>query len=156
MEVRHGTVDDARSISALAVDVHNLHVAAQPDFFKPVTGEDWAVPAIIERMADPQSHYYVASIDGQDAGYVYAHLRERPENLWCFKSRTLYIEEISVRPALQRRGCGEALVAAACDLGRELGVDHVSLDHWEFNRAAHEFFAKQGFVTRGEQMWLKP
>jgi ribosomal protein S18 acetylase RimI-like enzyme len=69
---------------------------------------------------------------------------------------TLYIEEISVRPAFRRRGCGEALIAAVCDLGRELQVDHISLDHWEFNRAAHEFFAQQRFVTRGEQTWLKP
>jgi GNAT superfamily N-acetyltransferase len=66
------------------------------------------------------------------------------------------VEEISVRPAFRRRGCGKALIAAVRELARELQVDRVGLDHWEFNRAAHDFFAQQGFVTISERMWTKP
>lgn len=156
MEIRRAALSDVQTISALGVDVHELHVAAQPDYFKPVTGEDWAVPAVMARMADPASYYFIVSVDGEDVGYVLAQLRDRPENVHCYRLRSLYIEEISVRPAFRRRGCGAMLVAAVRDLGRALQVDRIVLDHWEFNQAAHGFFADQGFVTYSERMWLKP
>jgi GNAT superfamily N-acetyltransferase len=154
MNIRCATPADAEIISALTVDVHALYATAQPQVYKPVTDARFAMPAILQRMADGNSHYYLVNVDGEDVGYAHARLYERPENAYTYALRYLYLEEISVRPDFRRRGCGEALMEAVRDLARELGVSRIQLDHGAFNMVAHAFFADQGFVTYSEKMWL--
>lgn len=154
-QVRHATPADAETISALTVDVHTLYQTAQPDIYRPVTDARFAVPTILERMADGNSRYYLVSVDGVDVGYAHARLVERAETPYTYASRYLNLEEISVRPAYRRRGCGEALVAAVRDLARELGMASIRLDHGTFNTGAHAFFVEQGFESLSEKMWLR-
>lgn len=154
MNVRRATPADAETISTLTLDVHTLYVTAQPELYKPITDPHFAVPTILERIADGKSRYYLVSVDGETVGYAHARLYERLETPYTLAMRYLYVEEISVRPAFRRLGCGEALMAAVRDLARELGVSQIRLDHGAFNTGAHAFFVEQGFVSYGERMWL--
>ena len=154
MNIRRATQADAETISILTVDVHKLYAEAQPEIYKPVTDMLFAVPAIRQRMEDANSHYYIVSVDGRDVGYAHARLVERPENIYTYASRYLYLEEISVRPSHRRQGCGEALMGAVRSLAHELKATKIQLDHGAFNVGAHTFFASQGFVALSERMWL--
>ena len=42
----------------------------------------FAVPYITEQLSAPNTYFYIASIDGEDVGYVYARVVRRPENAY--------------------------------------------------------------------------
>jgi GNAT superfamily N-acetyltransferase len=155
MEIRLATMADVEIISALNVDVQNVHAEALPHIFKHVSDPCFAVPYITEQLDDPNNYFYIANIDGEDAGYIFAHVVRRPENAYMHPWNFVYINQISVKPAHQRQGCGAALIQAVRELAREQEITTVALDTWFFNEKAQAFFARQGFVMFNQRMWMQ-
>jgi len=155
MEIRLATMADVESISALNVDVQNVHAEALPHIFKHVSEPGFAVPYITELMNAPNNYFYIASIDGEDVGYIDARVVRRPENAYMHPWHFVYIDQISVKPAYQRRGCGAALIQATRDLAKAQGISTVALDTWFFNEKAQAFFAHEGFTMFNERLWME-
>lgn len=155
MDIRLATMADVGALSALNVDVQNVHAAALPHIFKHISDPGFAVPYIAEQLSNPNTYFYIASMDGEDAGYVYARVVRRPENAYMHAWEFVYIDQISVKPAQQGRGCGAALIQAVRDLAREQGITTVALDTWFCNEKAQALFARQGFVMFNERMWTQ-
>lgn len=155
MEIRLATMADVESISALNVDVQNVHAEALPHIFKHVSDPGFAVPYITELMNAPNNCFYIASIDGEDVGYIYARVVRRPESAYMHPWDFVYIDQISVKPAYQRRGCGAALIQATRELAKEQGITTVAIDTWFFNEKAQAFFAGQGFSMFNMRMWMQ-
>jgi GNAT superfamily N-acetyltransferase len=155
MEIRLATIADVEVISALNMDVQNVHAAALPHIFKHVSDPGFAVPFITESLNDPNNYFYIASIDGEDVGYVFAHVVRRPDSAYMHPWNYVYINQISVKPAYQGKGCGAALIQAVCDLAREQGITTVAVDSWFFNEKAQAFFARESFVMFNKRMWMQ-
>ena len=64
MEIRLATLADVESISALNVDVQNVHAEALPHIFKHVSDPGFAVPYYTELLNDANNRIFIASIDG--------------------------------------------------------------------------------------------
>ena len=155
MEIHLATLADAERIAALNVDVQNVHAEALPHIFKHVTDASFALPYITEQLSTSNTYFYIASIDGEDAGYVYARVVRRPENAYMHPWNFVYIDQIAVKPAYQRRGCGAALIQAVRELAREQGISTIAMDTWFFNEKAQAFFAHEGFTTFNMRMWME-
>lgn len=155
MEIRLATMADVESISALNVDVQNIHAEALPHIFKHVSDPGFAVPYITELMNAPNNYFYIASIDGEDVGYIYARVVRRPESAYMHPWNFVYIDQISVKPAYQGQGCGAALIQAVRDLAKAQGITTVALDTWFFNEKAQAFFAREGFTMFNMRMWME-
>ncbi len=155
MEIRVGTIDDAVSISELNVDVQNIHAAALPAIFKPVSDGSFALPYITQCLADPQNHFFIASVAGEDVGYVFARVVRRMESAYTYARGQVYIDQIAVKPAYQGQGCGAALIQAVRDLAKAEQIETVALDTWAFNDKAQAFFARQGFTPFNIRMWMQ-
>lgn len=155
MEIRLATITDVESISALNMDVQNVHAAALPHIFKHVTDPGFAVPYYTELLNDANNRIFIASIDGENVGYVYARVIRRSENAYKNPHDMVYIDQISVKPAYQGRGCGAALIQAVRDLARQQGITTVAIDTWFFNEKAQAFFAHQGFTMFNMRMWMQ-
>lgn len=153
MEIRIATSSDAAVLAALNVDVQRIHAEAYPHIFIYPHDSSFALPFMQERLVDPDSYFYLASLDGEDVGYVYARLVNRPGNPFALPWRVVVIDQISVKPSHQRQGIGEALVQQVRALARALGVTTIALDTWAFNEGAHAFFARQGFHLYNLRMW---
>ncbi|MBN2394671.1 MAG: GNAT family N-acetyltransferase [Anaerolineae bacterium] len=155
MEIRLATLADAEIISALNVDVQNVHAEALPHIFKHISDPGFAVTYITEQLNDPNNYFYIANIDGEDAGYIFAHVVRRPENAYMHPWNYVYINQISVKPAYQRHGCGTALIQAVRELAKEQGITTVAVDTWFFNEKAQTFFASQGLTMFNQRMWTE-
>jgi ribosomal protein S18 acetylase RimI-like enzyme len=154
MEIRKATSKDAASLSALSVDVQKIHADAQPHIFKQPADDTFAVAYMLEQLADPASHFFIATLNGEDIGYILARIVTRPENPFVYGWQYLYIDQISVKPAYQRTGCGRRLLAEVLVLAAENDIDTIALDVWSFNQQAQSFFKKQGFTPFNERLWL--
>ena len=155
MAIRLATVADVGVLSALNVDVQNIHAEAMPHIFKHVSDPGFAVPYITEQLNDPNNYFYIASIDGEEAGYIYARVVRRPENAYMHPWNYVYIDQISVKPAYRRHGCGAALIQAVRELAKEQAITTVAIDTWFFNKKAQTFFANQGFTIFNQRMWMQ-
>ncbi len=156
IQIRLATRDDAEVISALNVDVQRLHAEALPHLFKPPSADTFSPSAFLELLADPNNYIYLASMDGEAVGYIYAEHRRQPETASRYAMESLYIHHISVRPDYRTKGVGNALVRAVKELANDAGITTIALDVWSFNTSAKGFFEKHGFVNYNERMWLAP
>lgn len=153
MEIRRASQDDARILSSLNVDVQHKHAEAMPRLFKFPLQREFALDFMRQQLSQPDNYFFIARLDGEDIGYVFARLIERPENPFMKAWRTLLIDQISVAPAHQKKGCGRLLMEHIGNLAREKGVNFVILDTWAFNLGAQAFFSRVGFETFTLRMW---
>lgn len=145
VNIRRATALDARLLAALNETIHMMHVEARPDFFKPYDRSDALVNWYLERLAQPESHLYIAFADGEAVGCMVTKVVERPENVFANALRTLHIDQITINPEHQGKGYGKALLQQAHELARELHIRRVVLEVWAFNNHAIEFYERQGF-----------
>ena len=135
------------------MDVQSLHAKHHPKIFKTPEGDDFAVSFFDESLAEPTTNIFVAEENGQALGYVLCKLIERLENPFTFAMRYLLVDQISVRPAVQGKGVGKALIKQVEVLARELNIQRIQLDSWGFNTTAHAFFEKMGFEKFNHRFW---
>jgi GNAT superfamily N-acetyltransferase len=153
MNIRLATSLDSLELSSLCMDVQRLHAEYHPKFFKMPQSEDFAISFFDTLLADVSVRIYIAEENGEDLGYVVCKSMERTENPFTFGMRYLMIDQISVRPQVQGRGVGKALMEQAEALAKELGVQKILLDSWDFNKNAHTFFESMGFAKFNHRFW---
>ena len=153
MHIRTATADDVGTLAALTMPVHQIHVDAHPDIFKPLSADDPQLLAFYQALvADPDAIIYIAEIDSEPVGYVIARLKHYADNVFIRNHTTMYIEQISVVPDARGKGCGKSLIQAILSLAKSRHVARVTLDVWAFNTNAREFFTSQGFIMNHSRM----
>lgn len=153
--IRRATVEDAPIISMLNAAVHQLHVAAQPKLYKPHSDQTFPAATIVGFMAKPQYHFYIASEDGVDVGYIFMEVQNLPESSLRYARHWVYIHQISVNPAYQKHGHGQRLIECARQLAHAQNIATIALDSIASNTPAHQFFGSQGFTAQGIRMCLE-
>ena len=153
MEIRRATQKDIPALAHLRPSVHNLHVAAHPDNFKPVTLAA-ATRDVASLLARDNVHIFLASVDTEPVGYLVALLLQRPGSALGHAKRLLYIDQMAVKDQYRGCGYGTKLLEAAQQLARELDLAVIELEVWTFNENAKQFFMAHGFTTLRERMSL--
>jgi hypothetical protein len=90
-KLRKATTKDAVTLSALNVDVQKIHADAFPHIFKYPTEDTFAVQFVLEQLADPSNYFFIANVNGEDIGYIYAKIVKRPENPFMYQ----YLRQIT-------------------------------------------------------------
>ena len=147
LRIRVGGADDAATLADLNTHVHDLHVAARPDFFAAPRRED-VVAWFREQMARADARTWLGELDGAPAGYALVYFHERPARPFAHARRWCEIDQIAVAPAGRRRGVARTLIEAALDEARRRGIRDIELSSWAFNTPAHEVFRRIGFTPK--------
>ena len=155
IEVRAATKHDALVISSLNADVQAIHADALPWRFKR-PGPDTFTPRHAEQLLSRPGHVaLLAHVDQTPAGYAVAEILHHPETASHFAHGMVYVHQISVRPAVRRRGVGRALMDAIKAHGQARGISLLALDAWTFNAQALAFFRAYGLVPYNIRLWNK-
>jgi GNAT superfamily N-acetyltransferase len=107
-------------------------------------------------LSKEQNCVLLAYKDNTPVGYLWATFEQRPENPFKYAQTQVYVHQISVHDQHRRQGIGHALFGELENLAKEKGITQFALDSWAFNKNAHRFFEKLGFVTYNLNMWRKP
>ena len=108
---------------------------------------------VISRPDERGYCYEVGEVEGEDIGYVFSRLIDRPENPFMHAWRYIYIDQISIKPRFQGMGYGGLLMERVRDLAKENDIATIALDTWALNEGAQSFFNHEGFVTFNLRMW---
>jgi ribosomal protein S18 acetylase RimI-like enzyme len=120
-----------RQLTAGTAELLLQHVA--PDVFdEPID------PARLAKyVAAPGHVMFLALDDGQVVGQLAAVMHHHPD-----KPAELYIDEVGVSPAWQRRGIARRLMDAIAAFGREQGCDEIWVGTDPDNGAAQALYGK--------------
>ena len=154
VEIRRAVAADVPMIAGLNGDVQRLHAEAHGALFKPAGDADAIAAWFAAALAKPAAHLLVGTVDGDMIGYVYGQIVQYQENPFRYPLAIGLIDQLSIRPAFQRRGYGEALLDALAAIFRDAGVSRMELSVWAFNDSARRFYARRGFATTQHRMSL--
>ena len=143
---------DAEAIARLNEHVHQPHYLRQPDIFAPY---DYpvALKVIEDLLAKDNSHGLVAYHGEEPVGYAIVLRHDHQQGFFQEGYRTLFIDQMAVKPAYQSKGVGKMLIDAVAALGKKEGIKRIELNVWADNEGAKRFYGRCGFKTYTENMY---
>ncbi|CAI6083762.1 hypothetical protein PAECIP112173_04056 [Paenibacillus sp. JJ-100] len=153
IKIRTAQLADYPAISTLMDQLHDLHVQARPDIYRPLhprlAEKDYA-----EWLGTDQRYFYVAEHEETEkmVGFCSAQLSVIQDHSLFTDRRILYIHELVVDSTHQGHGTGKRLMLAMLDLARDLQADHLELTVSTFNSHAQAFYEQMGLRVRSSRM----
>ena len=143
--VRRATKKDLPSIGPLGAALVRAHYSFdEKRFMKPPPdierGYAWFLGT---QLKEDDVAVFVAERHDAIVGYLFAGVE--PQSWKELREQCGFIHDVLVAPEAQRHGIARALVEAACDWFRSLGMPRVVLGTAERNVAAQRLFERLGF-----------
>ena len=152
MNIRRALDKDADKVIALLSQVLEVHANIRPDIFVSGTTK-YTRDELSEMFRSETNPIYVAVDDNDEVmGYAFCELRQQPfsNNMVQFKS--LFIDDLCVDESLRGQRIGEALFEHVKAEAKRLGCHQVTLNVWEGNTPAQNFYNKMGMKIKEYQM----
>ena len=141
MKIRLAEVEDIPAILGLLRQVGQVHHKARPDIFRS-DAQKYGASQLISLMENPDTPIFVAELEGKVKGYCFCIVRSYTLDPVLLDRTELYIDDLCVDENAKRQGIGKALFENACHYGKIRKCYHVTLNVWEGNDAALEFYKK--------------
>jgi ribosomal protein S18 acetylase RimI-like enzyme len=155
VQIRDAFLRDVNALSALLVEVHDLHVAALPDIFAPIETDAQTDAFLRNQLAHPDGHAFVAEDAEALVGYCWIQRYDAPPLHLFVPRRSAEIDTLVVAATHRHRGIGRALVERAHAWAAAQGVDEVRIVVYEFNQEALHFYEGLGYETGRRTLWSR-
>jgi len=151
LRIRRALTGDDGVLGDLNAYVHQPHVAALPDEYRPYACD--AAAQYFAGVIEDDSHpIWIAEVGNFPVAYLEAEVRSRPDNPFTPELRVLYVHQLAVAEHARRLGVGRSLMLVAESSAPTLGCTEVRLDHRDFNEGAHRFYKALGYCTYSVSM----
>ncbi|APP09733.1 GNAT family N-acetyltransferase [Lactobacillus delbrueckii] len=155
MQIRRAQFKDITAIMKLLSQVLEIHASIRPDIFIPGTTK-YTVEELTTIINDDQKAVFVAvDEDDQVLGYAFTQLQEQPFSTNMVQFKSLFIDDLWVlwADSTQRsQGVGRALLDYVKAEAKRLGCYEVTLNVWEGNDSAINFYKKNGLTVKETNM----
>ena len=148
MKIRRALEKDSKKILELLVQVNNVHNDGRPDLFIRDKTK-YTEPELIEIIHNDETPIFCA-VDDNDTvlGYGFCVLQSHvKDNNWP-DITTLYIDDICVDENARGQHVGKAVYDFIIDYAKKIGCYNVTLNVWEKNTSAKEFYKKMGMQVQ--------
>ena len=152
LRIRLASEADYTALGLVFAEVERFHREALPHVFR--APQDQFPPRSLFRqwVTEPGSAVFVADDVGDLVGFVSVRTNSTPGE-GILQPRTFaVVDTLAVRSDQRRRGIGRSLLEAVHGWARERRLGHVSLNVWEFNQSAIDFYRTLGYQTVSRQM----
>ena len=155
--VRRANKNDIGRIIELLHQVDMVHHVIRPDLFKPNTTkyneqeleallDDDSKPIFVYETEAPQPNGEQAAAGGQDEslvlGHAFCQVTEVRDDKLLQDIKTLYIDDICVDEKARGKHVGKALYEHVRDYAKSIGCYNMTLNVWEGNDPALNFYRK--------------
>ena len=152
MQIRRAQVKDIPAIMKLLNQVLEIHASIRPDIFIPGTTK-YTVEELTTIINDDQKAVFVAvDEDDQVLGYAFTQLQEQPFSTNMVQFKSLFIDDLCVDSTRRSQGVGRALLDYVKAEAKRLGCYEVTLNVWEGNDSAINFYKKSGLKVKETNM----
>lgn len=151
MEITRAKSEDREQILELLNQVLEIHHNIRPDIFMP--GKTKYTNEMLDRMfRDDNNPVYVAKENDNILGYAFCELHEVPFSTTMVPHKSLFIDDLCVDQNIRSKGVGKALFEHVKSEARRLGCYEVTLNVWEGNDNAINFYKKMNMQVKEYQM----
>lgn len=155
LKIRRGTVQDAQAIAPLAVGIFNETFAAnplnKPEDMQAYISEFLSVETFRRDLADQNSTFFVAEIDGEIIGY--AKLSENSTEDCVSDKNPIELNKLYVSHAFHGQGIAQSLMEKCFAEAANKNYRTMWLGVWEYNHRAQKFYEKLGFRKVGTHIF---
>ena len=160
--VRKADKRDIQAIIELLHQVNMVHHVIRPDLFKPNTTkynkqeleallDDDSKPIFVYAEA-PRPNGGLASARGQNEsvilGHAFCQVTEVKDDKLLQDIKTLYIDDICVDEKTRGKHIGKALYEFVRDYAKSIGCYNITLNVWEGNDTALNFYRNMGMKVQ--------
>ena len=144
--IRKAEHRDIGRLMELLRQVGGVHNGIRADLFKRnVTKYD---EAELAGLLDDESKPVFVYEDGEVMAHAFCQINETKDHRLLQDVKTLYIDDICVDEAARGRHIGRALYEYVRDYARSIGCYNVTLNVWEGNDAALQFYRSMGMKVQ--------
>jgi len=149
MNIRYGTIDDAKMISELGAKTFadTFTKDNTPENLALYLERSFSVEIQTKELSDPDVVYLIVEAGGNPVGYAKLNLNH--DHNAQVNTKTLEVERIYSIKELIGKGVGKELMNACIAEAKQRGCESVWLGVWEKNPRAIAFYKKWGFVEIG-------
>ena len=148
--VRRATKKDIKRIIKLLHQVNMVHHVIRPDLFKPHTTK--YNEQELETLLDDDSKPIFVYDDVTVLGYAFCQITEVKNHQLLENIKTLYIDDICVDENVRGKHVGRTLYEFVRDYAKTIGCDNITLNVWEGNGPAIQFYRNMGMQVQKTTM----
>lgn len=130
-----------------------VHYNLRPDLFKPHTTK-YNEQELIALLADDTKPVFVFDDEGV-LGYAFCQITEVRDHQLLQDIKTLYIDDICVDEAARGRHVGKSLYEYVREYAVSIGCNNITLNVWEGNDTALQFYRSMGMSVQKTTMEVK-
>ncbi|MBQ3419306.1 MAG: GNAT family N-acetyltransferase [Erysipelotrichaceae bacterium] len=143
MSIRKANINDVNGINALLYQVQDVHANGRPDIFIKGT-KKFKDEELIEILNGNDLIFYVYEANKKILGYICIKIIIESESFSKYARKELYIEDLCVDENYRHQGIAKELYDYIIELAKKEGCSHITLNVWELNKNAKEFYKKMG------------
>lgn len=151
MLIRRAEERDIPDVLRLLSQVLEVHANLRPDIFVPGTTK-YDSRELAEIFADDLRPVYVAIDDDKLIGYAFCQFKEPAFTSTMVPRNMFYIDDLCVDESARGKHVGKTLFEHVKTEAARLGCYEVTLNVWEGNDAAYDFYKAMGMKVRETQM----
>ena len=150
--IRRAEDTDIDGILELLSQVLEIHARIRPDIFISGTTK-YTREELSDILRDDDRPVFVA-VDEENrvAGYAFCVLRSQPFSTTMVPFKSFYIDDLCVDSSARGQHLGSQLFEFVKSAARELGCYEITLNVWEGNDSARQFYEKMGMRVKETQM----
>ena len=146
--IRKATESDIKGILNLLLQIDMIHHSARPDIFKGPAYK-YTEDELKELIKDKNTHVFVYVDDNDKVlGHAFCICKQETDNNVLTDIKTLYIDDICVDENMRGKNIGKSLYDFVVDYAKENNFYNITLNVWECNPGAIEFYKKKGLVPQ--------
>ena len=155
LNIRSGKIEDAEMLAPLAVKIFNDTFADnplnKPDDMRAYIAEFLSVEAFGKDLADENSMFFIAEIEGKIIGY--AKLIEHSTEDCVSDENPIELNKLYVTHEFHGKGIAQVLMEKCFAEAKGKNYQTMWLGVWEFNFRAQKFYEKLGFRQVGNHIF---
>ena len=144
--IRKAEKKDIPGLINLLYQVDAVHNGIRPDLFKGNTAK-YNEQELEEILKDDSKPIFVYD-DGKISGHAFCQISEVRNHRLLQDAKTLYIDDICVDEQSRGRHIGKALYEYVRDYAKSIGCHNITLNVWEGNDSAYNFYKSMGMYIQ--------
>lgn len=144
--IRKAEKKDIPGLINLLYQVDAVHNGIRPDLFKGNTAK-YNEQELEEILKDDSKPIFVYD-DGKILGHAFCQISEVRNHRLLQDAKTLYIDDICVDEQSRGRHIGKALYEYVRDYAKSIGCHNITLNVWEGNDSAYNFYKSMGMYIQ--------
>lgn len=150
--IRKAQKKDIKKISNLLSQVLELHAKIRPDIFISGTTK-YTEDELNKIICDEKTPVFVAVNENDEViGYAFCILKQQPFSTNMKDFQTLFVDDLCIDKNYRNAGIGKLLFNFVLEFAKKQNCYDVTLNVWEGNSSAKQFYEKMGMFIKETQM----